>query len=1026
MAAFLSDVTVILQIISKLNEINKAAEGNKERCHLLNSRCQCFKTPLEQLQQNNRNGRNEDTIALPLSALRETLSACVEFMDKFCQSGFKRSCLNLVYAKNIEKEFEVLNHRLLQSSSDLHFSFAIKQEIMQGEIAAAQRADEEHILHTLLDCMALSQQQLSHISQSNAGLQAKIEELSRQLGEKTLQSKIDNATAVMDAVHDPSFHQPDGGRSGRGGASALGSPPTASAAAAADRGILSAPSQTGSPVAAQKILAYATLHLKALLGSDKHGAEPFDPATALELGRGSFGIVYAARYEGEDVAVKSFGSTHGLSDREVTIICREAALMHLVNHQFILGMRGFDLRKGLLVMELAHASLFDVLHRSLTLSVTLSTRGMSDEVADLLLQCCGDRVEQCRICWQVASALRYLHFCDILHRDVKPHNILLTVGPCQRYSQQAGESTERSGFEVTAKLGDFGIAVALSKTGLGTTGKLGPGKGKAASAAGAAGTILYQAPELLDEDVDFPVHTAATDMYAFAITMNEVLSQQQPWVDAESGSGLTERQIEKRVLRGKRPDCFTSEVAAHAGQGGSGIPNRSIEEVESRLQTVVTACWAQEAADRMNASAVADELFELVQLQETPHEELDLTLSEQAISCVDNEQVDISLSEQAISCVDNEQVDISLSEQAISCVDNEQIFSICVMEQESDFLSMAAERIFESSQQDSNATGGMHTDEDEDEDRGGSNGSGNTSVAACAAGMCSTAVINSAGSTTGGSDALYSRASGFISGSFLRPNPPTGVPNQPNQPNQFEKNMEGFRGMLRRGFKANVWEAQKASNTEVLVKLDSSNKQLIFEVPYYKRAFGMYQIRADLPPIQLVDILECMPGAELDESFAIDQPLLLSIRVSTMHSDSVISNSPSSAASAAASTTTSRLLALKVSTNDQRNSVLIGLQYLCSHLSFFAERSSSLPGIVVPNTGLPATDSDGNAVYSASMPLSPNAVCCSIEPSTPSPTLRSSRQQSDPLNKQVLNCISCLKCLIWESVFEVLFRIMKS
>ena len=169
------------------------------------------------------------------------------------------------------------------------------------------------------------------------------------------------------------------------------------------------------------------------------------------------------------MAVKFFESTHGLSDREVFDINREAALMHLVIRQFILGMHGFDLSAELLVMELARASLFDVLHRSQTLSTALPTRGMSDGV-ELLLQCCGDRVGQCRICRQVASALRYLHFFDILYHDGKPHNILLTVGPCQRYSQQGGESAEGSGLGVTAKLGVFGIAVALSKTGLGTTG----------------------------------------------------------------------------------------------------------------------------------------------------------------------------------------------------------------------------------------------------------------------------------------------------------------------------------------------------------------------------------------------------------------------------------------------------------------------------------------------------------------------------------------------------------------------------
>ena len=50
----------------------------------------------------------------------------------------------------------------------------------------------------------------------------------------------------------------------------------------------------------------------------------------------------------------------------------------------------------------------------------------------------------------------------------------------------------------------------------------------------------------------------------------------------------------------------------------------------------------------------------------------------------------------------------------------------------------------------------------------------------------------------------------------------------------FEKNMESFRSKLRQGFKAHVWEGQKTSNAEVIVKLDSTNRLLSFETPQSK------------------------------------------------------------------------------------------------------------------------------------------------------------------------------------------------
>lgn len=65
-----------------------------------------------------------------------------------------------------------------------------------------------------------------------------------------------------------------------------------------------------------------------------------------------------------------------------------------------------------------------------------------------------------RIAADVASALRHVHSFNVLHRDVKPHNILLLKG--------------------RAKLADFGWAVH------------GP------LATGRAGTVAYMAPEMID------------------------------------------------------------------------------------------------------------------------------------------------------------------------------------------------------------------------------------------------------------------------------------------------------------------------------------------------------------------------------------------------------------------------------------------------------------------------------------------------------------------------------------------------
>ena len=67
--------------------------------------------------------------------------------------------------------------------------------------------------------------------------------------------------------------------------------------------------------------------------------------------------------------------------------------------------------------------------------------------------------------------------------------------------------------------------------------------------------------------------------------------------------------------------------------------------------------------------------------------------------------------------------------------------------------------------------------------------------------------------------------------------------------NTFEKNMDEFRTRLRQGVKAHVWEGQKVSNAEVLLRLDSSNRMLIFDSSQAKRGFAFFATRVDIAPI---------------------------------------------------------------------------------------------------------------------------------------------------------------------------------
>ncbi len=106
-----------------------------------------------------------------------------------------------------------------------------------------------------------------------------------------------------------------------------------------------------------------------------------------------------------------------------------------------------------------------------------------------------------RIIEGVALALHAAHEVGLVHRDVKPSNILL----------------DRNDF---AYLIDFGIARAADETRLTSTGN-------------AIGTFQYMAPERLG---DHPSDDARADIYALACVLYECLTGQPPFAGASMGS----------------------------------------------------------------------------------------------------------------------------------------------------------------------------------------------------------------------------------------------------------------------------------------------------------------------------------------------------------------------------------------------------------------------------------------------------------------------------------------------------------
>jgi eukaryotic-like serine/threonine-protein kinase len=129
----------------------------------------------------------------------------------------------------------------------------------------------------------------------------------------------------------------------------------------------------------------------------------------------------------------------------------------------------------------------------------------------------------------VATALAYAHERGVMHRDVKPENILLARG--------------------RALIADFGLARAIGAadyTKLTATGVI-------------VGTLFYMSPEQLREEPDLDQRT---DVYSLGCMLYEMLSGEPPY----TGRTLTE--IASRILRGPIPSVrrLRPEVPAPVDQ----------------------------------------------------------------------------------------------------------------------------------------------------------------------------------------------------------------------------------------------------------------------------------------------------------------------------------------------------------------------------------------------------------------------------------------------------------------------------
>jgi serine/threonine protein kinase len=133
---------------------------------------------------------------------------------------------------------------------------------------------------------------------------------------------------------------------------------------------------------------------------------------------------------------------------------------------------------------------------------------------------------------QACAGLEYAHRQGIIHRDVKPGNLMVIGGPA------AGRDGAGDG-EMTIKLTDFGIARAAEQTRLTQVGSV-------------VGTAAYLAPEQTRGEEAAP----ASDVYALGVVIYQLLTGRLPY----EGSTLAELAIRRENETPLAPDSYDDSI----------------------------------------------------------------------------------------------------------------------------------------------------------------------------------------------------------------------------------------------------------------------------------------------------------------------------------------------------------------------------------------------------------------------------------------------------------------------------------
>ena len=306
------------------------------------------------------------------------------------------------------------------------------------------------------------------------------------------------------------------------------------------------------------LLAPSTIEIRRL----DRDLEPFDFATAEKIGEGAFGVVYSGfvkeykssrtgeiRWPRTEVAIKKLKKAPENLDAKKAFV-REVELAKRLKFPTLSRVLYWDVssERGWLSISIRQR---DTLKHALEMASTGNPLTWKNSEGETVTW---DATKRAITAFGVAAGLCYMHERDLIHRDMKPDNILLDEN-------------------MFPMITDFGLSRLLPSG--------------QAEVTEMVGTPLYMAPEVASGR-----YTTSADVYSYGLILYKLFTLEDPWPEGVPERATIWSFVEK-VSQGARPP-----ISKHT-------------YIPAEWSDLITRCWSGCPDDRPTMKEVVESMKDI-------------------------------------------------------------------------------------------------------------------------------------------------------------------------------------------------------------------------------------------------------------------------------------------------------------------------------------------------------------------------------------------------------------------------------